>query len=521
MKRIKFVGLGAILFCGFVLAQSNAEATKVNSLVNFSPTSLLDSMPRVIEEGPEFTAFNFLGLGGRQATANYVNYAAYATTKTTEIRMGVSESSATEYEIRDMLTGATISKGRIDESKIYFEQLSLQADRYYEVLEFNSYWEEIGGFSVQKATENKIPVITAQDKTIYVGDSFKPFDDVTAEDEEDGDLTGLIRIVYDTVDISKAGIYKVGYEVIDNDGGVGTKEIKVTVLEREVELPAPELNPVLNTDTIVEGRATKNTTLHLTIAGDKYETTVGENGMFSVTLDQTYRAESVIEAYVEDEAGHISALYTGTVKKSILQKPVLDKLTDKDLSLSGSGKANTTVVIKIGNDLYETDIKENGMFKMTLDQTYPVGTELEAYILDPANGEKSEVTYAKVVAAEEISLNRVTSIDEVITGSTFADADIKVKISGYRDRVYEGTSDENGHFSIVFTRSYPAGSADPLGEIFVTVNNQVTQGVADSSGNYSVKLSEAIPKNASVSVYQVVKGIKSEPTELTVEQREQ
>lgn len=83
---------------------------------------------------------------------------------------------------------------------------------------------------------NAAPVIHATDKTIEVGDEFDPRADVTAEDEEDGDITNKIEVVKNTVDTKKAGKYEVTYKVTDSDGATRTKTIKVTVKEKA---PAP------------------------------------------------------------------------------------------------------------------------------------------------------------------------------------------------------------------------------------------------------------------------------------------
>ena len=83
---------------------------------------------------------------------------------------------------------------------------------------------------------NAAPVIHATDKTIEVGDEFDPRADVTAEDEEDGDITDKIEVVKNTVDTKKAGKYEVTYKVTDSDGATRTKTIKVTVKEKA---PAP------------------------------------------------------------------------------------------------------------------------------------------------------------------------------------------------------------------------------------------------------------------------------------------
>ena len=56
---------------------------------------------------------------------------------------------------------------------------------------------------------NAAPVITATDKTIEVGDEFNPRADVTATDEEDGNLTDKIEIKKNDVDTTKPGKYEV------------------------------------------------------------------------------------------------------------------------------------------------------------------------------------------------------------------------------------------------------------------------------------------------------------------------
>ena len=56
---------------------------------------------------------------------------------------------------------------------------------------------------------NHVPVITAEDRTLTVGDTFNPLEEVTAADTEDGDLTEKIEVINNEVDTSKAGTYEV------------------------------------------------------------------------------------------------------------------------------------------------------------------------------------------------------------------------------------------------------------------------------------------------------------------------
>ena len=85
---------------------------------------------------------------------------------------------------------------------------------------------------------NHVPTITADNKTLTVGDNFNPKKDVTAMDEEDGDLTDELEIVENTVDTTKAGIYHITYKVTDKDGASSMKTIEIVVMDKE-ELVKP------------------------------------------------------------------------------------------------------------------------------------------------------------------------------------------------------------------------------------------------------------------------------------------
>lgn len=87
---------------------------------------------------------------------------------------------------------------------------------------------------------NAAPVITANDKTLIVGDAFDAKADVTAKDAEDGDITQKIEVINNTVDTSKAGSYEVTYKVTDSQGASVTKTITVTVKAKDTLKPTPD-----------------------------------------------------------------------------------------------------------------------------------------------------------------------------------------------------------------------------------------------------------------------------------------
>lgn len=91
---------------------------------------------------------------------------------------------------------------------------------------------------------NAVPVINAEDKVLTVGDEFDPLEDVTAVDEEDGDLTDVIDVIENNVDTTAAGTYYVTYTVVDSQGASITKVITVTVKDKEKEdEPAAPVKP--------------------------------------------------------------------------------------------------------------------------------------------------------------------------------------------------------------------------------------------------------------------------------------
>lgn len=75
---------------------------------------------------------------------------------------------------------------------------------------------------------NEKPVIHASDITLAFGQAFDPIAGVTAEDLEDGDLTGQIQVISNDVNPNIAGIYHVTYSVTDSDGN--ETQITITVL---------------------------------------------------------------------------------------------------------------------------------------------------------------------------------------------------------------------------------------------------------------------------------------------------
>ncbi len=87
---------------------------------------------------------------------------------------------------------------------------------------------------VTVAGSNTPPTIQAADRELAFGEAFDPLENVTASDQEDGDLSASIQVTHNDVDSTKAGGYHVTYEVTDSKGAVATKTITVIVKEPEI-----------------------------------------------------------------------------------------------------------------------------------------------------------------------------------------------------------------------------------------------------------------------------------------------
>ena len=89
---------------------------------------------------------------------------------------------------------------------------------------------------------NHIPRITADDQVLTVGDTLNVFNNVSAMDDEDGELTGSVKVIDNTVptdengNTTEVGSYTITYQVTDSQGASSTKTITVTVNPKMEEL---------------------------------------------------------------------------------------------------------------------------------------------------------------------------------------------------------------------------------------------------------------------------------------------
>ncbi|MBC1558540.1 DUF5011 domain-containing protein [Listeria booriae] len=144
----------------------------------------------------------------------------------------MSEVSATDKEDGDLTNVIKITANNVNTNKEGIYQIT------YSVTDSddNTTTKDVTVI----VTSNEKPAIQAEDQTIKKGTKFDPIADVTATDQEDGDLTKTIEVIRNTVDTTKEGTYQVSYEVIDSDGNIAYKTITVTVTSNEKPMIAAE-----------------------------------------------------------------------------------------------------------------------------------------------------------------------------------------------------------------------------------------------------------------------------------------
>ena len=148
-----------------------------------------------------------------------------------------------EFDPMDLVVSVTDGQTDLSQSLVIIEEPEIDTDKIgtyvitYQVEDAaGNVTKEIVTLTVnpKMAEINAIPVITANDQTIKVNDTFDVLANVSATDKEDGDLTNNIKVIANDVDTTKPGIYHVTYQVSDSTGGTSTKTITVTVADNTV-----------------------------------------------------------------------------------------------------------------------------------------------------------------------------------------------------------------------------------------------------------------------------------------------
>lgn len=126
---------------------------------------------------------------------------------------------------------------------------------------------------------NNQPEINANDKEIEINENFDYLKDITVYDKENGDITN--KLTYEgSVDTTKAGEYRVIYNVVDNSNFHASKVITITVKNKNTPIIEAEDKEILQYSTfdyLENVKAYDNTNnLEITYEGNVDTTKIGE-----------------------------------------------------------------------------------------------------------------------------------------------------------------------------------------------------------------------------------------------------
>ena len=288
---------------------------------------------------------------------------------------------------------------------------------------------------------NAAPVIHATDKSITVGDTFDPKADVTATDEEDGNLTSKIIVEKNDVKTDVAGQYEVTYKVTDSHGATRTKTIIVTVNPKmEVLNEAPVIHATDKTITVgdtfdpmagvtVEDAEDGNLTTKIVVEKNDVKTDVA--GKYEVTYKVTdnqgaTRRKTIIvtvnpKMEVLNEAPVIHA-----TDKTITVGDTFDPMTGVTATDAEDGNLTTKIIVE-KNDV-KTDVA--GKYEVTYKVTDSKGVSYTKTITVTVNPKMEVLNEAPVIHATDKTITVGDTFDPMagVTATDAEDGNLTTKI---------------------------------------------------------------------------------------------
>ena len=171
-------------------------------------------------------------------------------------------------------------------------------------------------------TENKKPVITAEDKEVIQGRKLDELEGVSATDEEDGPVE--VKVKDNTVNLEEPGSYTITYEATDSYNQTSEKTITVTVLKDEA--------PVINAEDKTITQGTKFKPLDGVTAEDKEDGEIKDIEVVTNEVKENKTGEYEVTYKVVDSFNN-ETKKTITVTVVENQKPVINAL-DKTIYLN-------------------------------------------------------------------------------------------------------------------------------------------------------------------------------------------
>ncbi|MBC2175028.1 hypothetical protein HCB27_00255 [Listeria booriae] len=129
---------------------------------------------------------------------------------------------------------------------------------------------------------------------------------------------------------------------------------------------APSVNAVKDTDTIISGTGEANCDVAVKLpSGGIIEGRTNSEGAFSITIPKQ-AIGAHIEVSLTDEAGNKGAATTVTVQADTLANPTVNRVSNQDTKVTGTGVAGATVTVKANNMTYTGTVQTDGTYEVTV-----------------------------------------------------------------------------------------------------------------------------------------------------------
>ena len=326
---------------------------------------------------------------------------------------------------------------------------------------------------------NAAPVIQATDKTIEVGDEFNPRADITATDEEDGDITNKIEILKNDVNVNEPGIYDVTYKVTDTQGASYTTTIKVTVNPKAADLNAcpviqatdktltvgDEFDPLA--DVTAEDEEDGDITDKIEILENEVDTT--KPGKYEVTYKVTDSGGAshvkTIKVTVNPKMEPLNAApIIEAEDKTLTVGDAFDPMAD--VTATDAEDGNLTDKIEILNN--EVDTTKPGKYEVTYKVTDSKGASYTKTITVTVNPKMEVLNAIPTINAEDKTLTVGDTFDPKadVTAEDVEDGDLTDKIEVLKNEV---DTTKAGKYEVTYKVTDRKG-ASRTKTITVTVN---------------------------------------------------
>ena len=288
---------------------------------------------------------------------------------------------------------------------------------------------------------NAAPVIHATDKTITVGDTFDPKADVTATDEEDGNLTSKIIVEKNDVKTDVAGQYEVTYKVTDSHGATRTKTIIVTVNPKmEVLNEAPVIHATDKTITVgdtfdpmagVTAEDAEDGNLTTKIVVEKNDVKTDVAGKYEVTYKVTDNQGATRRKTI---------IVTVNPKMEVLNEAPVIHATDKTITVGDTFDPMAGVTAtdtEDGNLTTKIEVKKNdvdtttpGKYEVTYKVTDNQGASFTKSITVTVNPKMEVLNEAPVIHATDKTITVGDTFDPMagVTATDAEDGNLTTKI---------------------------------------------------------------------------------------------